>query len=140
MMLYRTFHQSESRSEHQTSTELRPLSRRNAKDAIKVSKTLKYLNIYIYAYFAINLKYIVSIHTINNFKLIVLYSAIVFNLIMSFTMLHGIVVLSLIKVVKHTVLYICLFCLIFNIYCFKTVCTVVILLLAYWFGSWLIAL
>ncbi len=116
-----------------------PTPMKHRKWCNRALKTLKYLN--ICAYFSINLKYFVSIHTINKFKWIVLYFSIVFNLIMSFTMLHGIVVVSLIKVVKHTVLYLCLFDW-FSKYLLLQikVCTVVILLLADWFGSWLIAL
>jgi len=60
--------------------------------ALKILKCL-----YIYTYFAINLKYIVFMRIINVRKWVVLYFSIVFNLIMLFAMLHGIVVLSLIS-------------------------------------------
>ncbi len=61
--------------------------------------------------------------------------------VMSFTVLHGIVVLSLTKTVKYSLAPLS-FCPIFkHFFLLQTkVCNVVILLIAHWFGSWFLLL
>ncbi len=51
--------------------------------------------------FCMQILHIVSIDTTNNFKWIILYLSIVYS-IMSFAVLHGIVVISLTEAVKYT--------------------------------------
>lgn len=77
----------------------------------------------------VHLNYIVSVGIINNFEYF-LYLIITFNSIMSFAMLHGIKVLSLIKAVKC---YLCRFVRISNTFLLQIkVCNVMIRL------SWLV--
>lgn len=91
----------------------------------------------VYAYFSINLKCIVSIYIIDNFKLIIFISSL-FLIWLSFTMFHGFVVLSLIKPVKYF-LYLCDFVdFRKNVLLQIKVSKVVIYLVAGWFSSWLI--
>ncbi len=74
----------------------------------------------VYAYFAINITYVVSIYIINIFKRIVLYSSIVFIAIMPFGELHGIVVISHIKSISTQS---CIFVFLFDfqiLFCFKS--------------------
>lgn len=75
-MLYTKFHQLDSSSEQHIPMELRPLPWSTMNDVVE-SVFLSYQNTYnickIYAYFPINVNYIVSIGTINDFKWIDLY-------------------------------------------------------------------
>ncbi len=93
--------------------------------------------VYMYAYFAINVKYIVYVNTI---QCIVWYFSIVFtDLLMLFAVLHGIVVLSFIKTINLSLLSLS-FCPIFKYLIFFKSILFSILLLAGWFGSRIIIL
>ncbi len=104
-------------------------SNKCAKSINQTPYTLKLLKCLsnIFAYFAINIC-IVHMYIIN-----------IFVIGLSFTMLHEIVVLSLIKAIKLTFLYLCLFVWFYKYFLLK-VCNVVIHLTAGWFGSLLILL